>query len=83
MKITCLLAIVLLAQGCASLTEEELERREYRRVDRTNLFLEFKANCKYAGGRVHIYRWGTGSPRNKLPNPGDMYSCLDASRRRP
>ncbi len=80
MRITCLVAILLLIEGCIPLTEQEREAYDYRRDERLIHYLEFRENCEFAGGRVHIRRWGAGSPRNRLPNPGDIYTCIAASR---
>ena len=72
-RVTLALAVAVLA-GCASMTPEQRDRREYRNADWTNRFVDFRVRCHAAGGRVLILassRTGTDG----IPGRGDYYSC--------
>ena len=69
-----LLPAVLLATGCISLTEAQLEAREYRRADFKNEFIDFRQRCRAAGGRI-IIDAKQSLDRNDMPHRGDRYYC--------
>ena len=75
MKVSCLLAITVLSGGCAPMSEQQYEWREYRQIDRINSFLEYEHNCHLAGGLVHIQRRGGDVHRTGFPGRGDQYWC--------
>lgn len=74
-QLVILLAAALTATGgCASLTDAELERRDYRRADFRNRFIEERARCFAHGGRIYVSA-GQTLGRDGIPKPGDRYFC--------
>ena len=69
-----LLPAALLATGCISLTEAQLEARDYRRADFVNEFLDYRQRCRAIGGKVFIDA-KQSLDRKGLPHPGDRYYC--------
>lgn len=69
-----LLPAALLVTGCISLTEAQLEARDYRRADFVNQFLDYRARCRAIGGKVFIDA-KQSLDRNGLPHRGDRYHC--------
>lgn len=67
-------AAALLASGCITLTEAQLEARDYRRADFTNRYVDYRKRCLAAGGRIII---DAKQPlgRNDIPHRGDRYYC--------
>ncbi len=74
LRIAGILPTVLLATGCISLTEAQLEARDYRRVDFQQQFIDFRQRCRAAGGRV-IIDAKQALDRRDLPHRGDRYYC--------
>lgn len=75
MKSICVLAGVFLIAGCATLTEQELEAREYRNLDWRNAFVDYRQRCIHQGGRVLIDARGGHVDREGVPSRGDYYTC--------
>jgi len=75
MNLTCILVAAALLCGCATITQEDLDRREYRQIDRINRFYEYEQKCQLAGGLVHIEAQQGWAPRNGVPGRGDQYWC--------
>jgi hypothetical protein len=80
MRESFLLAAILCAAACVPFTEEQIEQREYQRIDRINEFQEYEYDCKEAGGVVDIYMWGGAGYRDGLPARGDHYRCIKTVR---
>ncbi|MEO1246160.1 MAG: hypothetical protein AAFX56_10810 [Pseudomonadota bacterium] len=75
MKSTCMLVLaVLLASGCASLSEPRLEARTYANADYENRFRDYRASCHRGGGRIYVMATGKVG-RDGIPNRGDRYYC--------
>lgn len=74
LRAAVLLPAVLLATGCISLTEAQLEAREYRRADFRNQFIDYRQRCLAASGRI-IVDAKQSLDRNDLPHRGDRYYC--------
>ncbi|MDX1518448.1 MAG: hypothetical protein R3288_16485 [Woeseiaceae bacterium] len=75
LRIAVILPALLLITGCISLTEAQLEARDYRRIDFKQQFIDFRQRCSAAGGRI-IIDAKQGLDRHDLPNRGDRYYCL-------
>jgi len=75
MNMICILAAAALLSGCATMTEHDLERRDYRQIDRINRFYEYEHQCRLAGGLVHIEAHQGWAPRNGVPGRADRYWC--------
>ena len=69
-----MLPAILLAAGCISLTEAQLEAREYRRADFRNQFTDYRQACLAAGGTI-IIDAKQSLDRNDMPHRGDRYYC--------
>lgn len=69
-----LAAALLSAGGCATLSEADLERRDYRRSDFRNQFIDDRALCHARGGRMYIDAKQTLG-RDGIPRRGDRYFC--------
>lgn len=67
------LALVFLA-GCASMTEAQLEARDYQRMDFRNQFVEDRTRCQAAGRRIVIFANGS-IDRNGIPKSPVPYYC--------
>lgn len=77
MKIRNCVAVALLAlatTGCTTLSESQLDAREYRQVDFQEQFKAYRMQCLAAGKRVYIDAQQRIA-RNGLPRPGDRYFC--------
>jgi hypothetical protein len=73
-KYTALVAMTLLTSACATLTDAQLETREYRRIDFEAQFVQYRSQCLSAGKRIIIdARQKIG--RDGVPRPGDRYYC--------
>lgn len=76
----CLAGFIILA-GCAPLTEEQLEAREYGSVDWENRFLDYKRRCISSGGYMLVQATGrTG--RDGVPRRGTYYTCSNGLSKR-
>jgi len=73
-RVAGLVAVALVACGCAPLTEVQLENREYRRVEHIERFRAFRADCQARGKRVLIDAISQ-LPRDGMPGRGDRYFC--------
>ncbi len=69
------IAAVLLCSGCAGLTAQQAEDREYRRVVYKHQFLAFRERCRAGGGRI-VIQANARVGSDMMPRPGDRYSCL-------
>lgn len=69
-----LLPAALLVTGCISLTEAQLEARDYRRADFVNQFLDYRQHCQAIGGKIFIDA-KQSLDRKGLPHRGDRYYC--------
>lgn len=67
------MALVLLS-GCASMTEVQLEARDYQRTDFRNQFVEDRTRCQAAGRRIVIFANGS-IDRNGIPKSRVPYFC--------
>ena len=66
---------VLLAAGCAPMTEAEREAREYSRVDFRNQFIENRNRCHARGGRIYVQGFGGAVDRDGIPRSRVLYIC--------
>lgn len=80
MRESFLLAAILCAAACVPFTEEQIEQREYQRIDRINKFQEYEHYCKEAGGLVDIYKWDGAVYRDGVSARGDHFRCIKAVR---
>lgn len=64
----------LVTAACAPLTEQELERMEYARVEREEAYRDYGATCQARGG-VTIQRVNGRLKRSSAPEPGDHLGC--------
>lgn len=64
----------VLVSGCISLTDAQLEAREYRRADFRNQFMDYRQRCLAAGGKIFIDA-KQSLDRDGLPHRGDRYLC--------
>ena len=74
LRAAVLLPAVLLATGCISLSEAQIEAREYRRADFRNQFIDYRQRCLAAGGKI-IIDAKQSLDRKDLPHRGDRYYC--------
>lgn len=74
LRIAGILPVMLLATACVSLTDAQLEARDYRRIDFKQQFVDFRQRCRAAGGKI-IIDAKQGLDRHDLPNRGDRYYC--------
>lgn len=74
LRLAGILSTIVLVSGCASLTEAQLEARDYRRFDFKHQFIDFRQRCLAAGGRV-IIDAKQSLDRHDLPRRGDRYYC--------
>lgn len=65
---------LLMTAGCASLSERQLEEREYRNVDYAERFKAARSQCRARGGRMYVNA-SSKLDRNGVPNRGDRYFC--------
>ena len=73
--IVCLCAAGLLTlTACATLSEAELEARQYERTDYQERFRDFRRRC-LAGGGMIIVNAPTSIDRDGVPGPGSRYTC--------
>jgi hypothetical protein len=74
MKICALIAFVLAVSGCATITDEQREERDYQEALNRAEFYAFRQRCRYNGGILVV----TASPvrlgPNGIPDDGD-YRC--------
>lgn len=75
MKILLLLAVALCAAACAPMTAAERADREYERVDFRQRFIEDRARCNAAGGRIVILANGGQVDRHGVPLSRAYYRC--------
>ncbi|MDX1515953.1 MAG: hypothetical protein R3288_03890 [Woeseiaceae bacterium] len=68
-------AVLLTATGCASLSDVQLETRDYRRNDFKQQFLEYRQQCLSSGGRIVIDA-KQALDRDGAPHRGDRYYCV-------
>ena len=67
------LALILLS-GCTTLTEAQLEARDYRRMEFRNQFIDDQARCR-AQGRQFVVLANGGVDRNGIPMTRVPYHC--------
>ena len=65
---------LLTLTACATLSEAELEARQYERTDYQERFRDFRQRC-LAGGGLVIVNAPTSIDRNGVPGPGSRYTC--------
>ena len=75
MKELILLTSLLLAAGCTTFTEQDLDKREFERIGYLNRIAEFEHPCNEIGGLVHIHRWGDSSHLAGGPDASGEYWC--------
>ena len=75
MKSSAFLVSIVLLGGCAAVTEEQLEAREYRDVEWQAQYFQYKANCENNGGVVVIHGTKSRFSRDNAPAFGDLYRC--------
>lgn len=73
-KLAAITLVLFPATGCASLSEAELERRQYQRATYKAEFLDYRDRCTLRGKRIWISARGKVG-RDGLPAPGDVYYC--------
>ena len=71
---TIALLAALATTGCAPVTAEQREDREYRRLVHERKFLDFRADCKRQGKRIYIFA-SQSVGRDGSPHRGDRYTC--------
>ena len=64
---------LLFIAGCAPLTEQQKEEREYRRVDWQNQYVAYNNRCLEVGGRMVVQ--ASSMRFNGIPQRGDYYAC--------
>lgn len=74
LRMAAIMPALLFTTGCVSLTEAQLEARDYRRVEFKQQFIDFRQRCRAAGGRI-IIDANQSLDRHDLPNRGDRYYC--------
>ena len=74
LRMAGILPTVLLATGCISLSEAQLEARDYRRMDYKQQFADFRQRCRASGGKIFIDA-KQALDRHDLPHRGDRYYC--------
>ncbi len=74
LRTAAVVPIILLATGCISLTDAQLEARDYRRIDFQQQFVDFRQRCRAAGGKILIDA-KQALDRHGLPHRGDRYYC--------
>lgn len=75
LRVAGILPAIVLAGGCISLTEAQLEARDYRRADFRNQFIDYRQRCLANGGKIIIdAKQSLG--RNDMPHRGDRYYCI-------
>ena len=65
---------LLTLTACATLSEAELEARQYERTDYQERFRDFRRRCLAGGGKV-IVNAPTRIDRDGVPYPGSRYIC--------
>ncbi len=75
MRILFYIGAIFSLAACASLTEEQLEAREYRNADWENKFADYRVRCARVGGRVLIYAHSGSIGNDGVPMRGDYYTC--------
>ena len=71
-----LLVGTLALTACAPLSERELEKREYERIEYLNELREYERACHEAGGVLHLDRSGTTWWRTDRAPRGDYRRCV-------
>ena len=74
LRVAAVLPALIVLSGCVSLTEAQLEARDYRRIDFKQQFIDYRQRCLAAGGKI-IIDAKQGLDRHDLPNRGDRYYC--------
>lgn len=69
------LLLVLGVGGCVSLSEAQLELREYRRIDFEARFKEDRRRCHSLGKQIFVMAQGNVG-RDGIPATGTRYSCI-------
>jgi len=69
-----LIGTVFLTEGCTTMTEQQLQAREYRNTEFELQFREFRRQCVAGGKRVFIDAIQKVG-RDGLPHNGDRYYC--------
>lgn len=75
MKVLGFVLAFTLLGGCAPLSEQQLERREYRNADWKNQFVDYRRRCADVAGRVLIDSRSGTIGRDGVPGRGDFYTC--------
>ena len=81
MRVTICLAGLLLLAGCAPLSEQQYEGREYRNEDWRNRFLDYKRRCIRSGGYM-LVQASSRTSRDGIPRPGTYYTCSNGLSKR-
>ena len=66
---------IAIAAGCMSLSDAQLEARDYRRADFGNQFKDFRQRCRARGGKI-VIEANQSLGRGDLPHRGDRYFCM-------
>ncbi|MDH4047995.1 MAG: hypothetical protein OEW68_06280 [Gammaproteobacteria bacterium] len=75
MKSSALLASVAFLAGCAAVTEEQIEAREYRDFEWRSKFFAYKADCRSKGGMIIVHGTTGKFSSDGAPAYGDLYRC--------
>ena len=73
-RLASMLILLVPGTGCATLSEAELEHREYERASFEAEFLDYRARCTLEGKRIWISARGKVG-RDGIPSRGDVYYC--------
>ena len=73
MRTTIAIVSLLSIAGCAPLTAQQQEDREYRRIDWQNQYMAYNSRCLKAGGRMVVQ--ASTMRLNGVPQRGDYYAC--------
>ena len=69
-----LLLVALMAIAACTLTPDQRDEREYRRLQFEDQFVDFRQRCWARGGRVVIDA-KQGLRKGNIPRRGDRYIC--------
>jgi len=75
MKSSAFLAAAVFLAGCAAVTEEQLEAREYRDVEWQAQYYAYKSDCRSKGGLIVVQGTTGRFSRDGAPAYGDIYRC--------
>ena len=63
-----------LLAGCATMSADQLDARQYREVDHASKFRDYRSRCLSRGGRIYIAA-SQSLGRDGVPARGDRYFC--------